>query len=133
MLFRSSQEMLGRAFRKCGFPLPMMVFSAVEGLDFLHKAEGRFIKLILVDLNLPAMSGFEFLAELRKSSYQLIPVVIFSTSVDPSDIQRSYLLRANAYISKPSGYSELIKTMQSVNDFFFNCIQLPDVLSNSIE
>jgi len=123
----ASQDMLERAFRKCEIPSPIKAFSGEEGLALLNDEKYSPIKLILLDLNLPTMSGFDFLAALRRSPHQLLPVIVFSTSTNSNDIVKSYSLGANAYICKPPGYIELIEIMKKVSELFLSCIQLPDI------
>src|ERR1700744_2093126 len=71
------------------------VASAEEGLEFLRQ-EGRFagtgrVKLVVSDLSMPGMDGFEFLAEARKNrALSSIPIVIFSSSRSPQDVLRCY-------------------------------------------
>ncbi len=79
------------------------VATADEGLEFL-KCEGRFAgvgrpKLVVSDLNMPGMDGFEFLRRARNNpALATIPIVIFSSSRAPWDVQRSYQLGANSFI-----------------------------------
>jgi len=74
-------------------------------------------QLILLDLNLPGVHGLEVLAELKDdASLRSIPVVILSSSRHPDDIQRSYALHANAYITKPvdlDAFSAAITTIDA--------------------
>ena len=69
-------------------------------------------KVILLDLKLPKIDGFEVLSVLRKSPQGAkVPVVILSSSNEESDLRRSYQLGANSYIVKPlefNKYSELV-------------------------
>lgn len=82
--------------------------------------------LVLLDLNLPGMHGHDVL-ELMKADPELgtVPVIVMSTSVDDHDIDLSYTGHANAYISKPTGFDEMITAMRAIRDFWFASAQLP--------
>ncbi len=68
--------------------------------------------LIILDINMPRLDGFETLKILRsKKMYQSTPIVMLTTSVQESDRQRASDLGANAYLIKPSTIEELKKTV----------------------
>jgi len=78
-------------------------------------------KLILLDYNLPGVSGMQLLDKIRsESSMKHTPVVVFSSSDDPHDIQNAYNHGANAYLVKPIGMANLKETIQTVCDFWLN-------------
>ena len=65
--------------------------------------------VILVDLRLPRVDGFEFLEWLRageRGQHRLIPVVVLSSSGQPEDVLRAYTLGANSYVVKPVSWQE---------------------------
>ncbi|WP_069658409.1 response regulator [Arcticibacter eurypsychrophilus] len=77
-------------------------------------------KLILLDLNLPGISGINLLKEIRDIPYfRYVPIVLFSTSENPKDIKTALDFGANAYVAKPSGYLNLVICLQSFYDFWF--------------
>ncbi|GGH05840.1 MULTISPECIES: response regulator [Pedobacter] len=78
-------------------------------------------KLILLDLNLPGLSGLDLLKFIREIPYlKTVPVILFSTSDNPEDVKASIEFGANAYLTKPDGYENLLKCVHSVHDFWFN-------------
>ncbi len=82
--------------------------------------------LIMLDVNLPRLSGLEVLAELKRDpELLLIPVVILTTSQAEEDILRSYRLHANAYVTKPVDFEQFIAAIRQVDDFFLTLVQLP--------
>jgi CheY-like chemotaxis protein len=95
-----------------------------NGTLALHKLRylaGRHMKpkLILLDLNLPGISGIEILQEIRGIHYlRYVPVVLFSTSAEPKDVKSALEFGANAYVTKPSSYLDLITCLQSFSDFW---------------
>lgn len=78
-------------------------------------------KLILLDLNLPGISGLDVLKRIKEIPFfKYVPVILFSTSDDPNDVKSSLEIGANAFLTKPNGYNNLIVCMQSLYDFWFN-------------
>ena len=82
--------------------------------------------LIMLDINLPRLSGLEVLAELKADpELALIPVVMLTTSQAEEDILRSYKLHANAYVSKPVDFEGFTSAIRQIDDFFLTLVQLP--------
>lgn len=82
------------------------VKNAIEALTFLHRKNGYEHAprpdLVLLDLNLPKMHGFDFLAEIRQdNNLTTIPVVVLTTSEFGKDIDRAKELGVNGYLIKP--------------------------------
>ena len=107
-----------------------VVTDGEQALQFVRKA-GPFADaprpgLILLDVNLPRLSGLEVLAELKRDpELAIIPVVMLTTSRAEEDILRSYKLHANAYVSKPVDFEHFIAAIRQIDDFFLNLVQLP--------
>ncbi len=103
-------------------------------IDYLRR-QGRYAKsskaqsrpgIILLDLNMPRKDGREALAEIKADeSLREIPVVVLTTSKDEADIQRTYELGANSFISKPVTHSALIDVMRSLSQYWFDVVELP--------
>ena len=91
-------------------PNPCRVLSASGGqqaLDLLAQLPTP-PDLILLDLNMPMMTGFEVLEQLKQSAtYALIPVVILTTSAESTDQQRARWLGATDFMTKPTTYDGL--------------------------
>ena len=82
--------------------------------------------LILLDLNLPRMSGHEVLAEVKNDpALRRIPVVVLTTSQAHEDIVRSYDLHASVHVSKPVDFDEFAGVVKKIDEFFGNVAQLP--------
>lgn len=81
--------------------------------------------LILLDLNLPRVSGREVLAEIKSDqNLRRIPVVVLTTATADEDITQSYDLNANCYINKPVDMTQFVKVVQSIEDFWFTVVTL---------
>ncbi len=91
-----------------------------------HKAYPR-PGIILLDLNMPKMDGREALAEIKSDPLlRSIPVIILTTSQQEEDIRHSYALGVNSYISKPSEFQKLVHIMDSIYQYWFQVVQLPE-------
>jgi CheY-like chemotaxis protein len=101
-----------------------------EAIAFLRK-EGKYVDaprpdLILLDLNLPGMTGSEVLTQVKADeSLKTIPTLILTTSEAEPDIVNSYLLKANAYLTKPLRLDAFESLVKSVNDFWLMQVKLP--------
>jgi chemotaxis family two-component system response regulator Rcp1 len=102
----------------------------VEAMAFLRR-EGAYIgairpDLILLDLNMPRMSGSEVLTRLKADDdLRAIPVVILTTSDSEGDIVKSYQLSANCYLCKPVELDQFESMIQSINDFWLRRVKMP--------
>lgn len=86
-----------------------------SGTKLLHDLENPPPNphILFLDLNMPGISGFDVLQELRSSeAHKNLPIVIFSTSNDERTIAKSRELGASYYVSKPNDFSLLKKTIQ---------------------
>ena len=78
-------------------------------------------RLILLDLNLPGISGIDILKEISDIPFlRYVPVILFSTSDNPKDMERSLEFGANSYVTKPNSYVDLIVCLQSFSDFWLH-------------
>jgi len=82
--------------------------------------------LVILDLNLPGVDGFEVLKELKNDSFtKWIPVVILTSSPKEEDCKRCYELGANAYVVKPSSFKELVELTKTIKDFWLSFNKIP--------
>ena len=92
-----------------------------EALDYLEglSANESLPELILLDLQLPKISGLEVLKAIRENSRtQLLPVVILTSSDEEQDLMRSYQLGANSYIRKPVDFSQFVEAVQQLGIYW---------------
>jgi CheY-like chemotaxis protein len=107
-----------------------VVSDGEQAIQFLHRTgpypDAPRPGLILLDVNLPKLSGLEVLAALKKDPELLaVPVVMLTTSQADEDILRSYKLHANAYVSKPVDFEQFTEAIRQIDDFFLTLVQLP--------
>lgn len=101
-----------------------------EVMDFLQKkhrfSEAPTPDLILLDMNLPKKNGLEVLMEIKGSEeFQMIPVIMLTTSSSEEDISESYKRHVNCFITKPVDAESFIKTVIATEHFWMQIVTLP--------
>lgn len=104
--------------------------SGEEALEFLSNAGPEkttpLPDLILLDLNMPRVSGIEILQTIKNAAdTATIPVIILTTSYAKSDISACYKLHANSYIIKPVGYMEYRQVIERLYNYWVEASTLP--------
>ena len=106
-----------------------------DALDFLYR-QGEYENeatsprpaLIVLDLNLPGTDGREVLATVKEDrDLQTIPVIIFSTSSNPIDIEACYRHGVSGYIVKPMNSAQLQKLVEIFTQYWFKAVELPSI------
>ena len=100
-----------------------------EGLEMLSRlnSRSRHPDLVLLDLNLPKISGHEVLATIKRDPKTCcIPVIVLTSSRAEADIRRAYESHANAYLRKPSTLEGLISAAQQIKNFWLETATLPN-------
>ncbi|HNV46207.1 MAG TPA: response regulator [Spirochaetota bacterium] len=119
-------EMISRAFDLAGIVACVdTVRSGPEALDYLYgrnayeeTGAGRPV-LVLLDIKLPFRSGIEVVRELKEDeNMKTIPVIMLTSSDDAGDIEAAYRAGANAYIIKPTSFSEFVAIIRSMTQFW---------------
>lgn len=81
--------------------------------------------MILLDIRLPILSGHEVLNAVRAyQPFNVIPVLILSTSQSPEDMSKAYALGASCYLVKPRAFEDVVAMCQSIVSFWFNRVSL---------
>ncbi len=101
----------------------ILLKDGLEALDYLQKIDidgndeiRSQIDLVILDLNLPRVSGMDVLKFLKKNSrYCSIPVVILSTSADHETIETAYKNGVNSYITKPISYEGFVEKIKALS------------------
>ena len=116
------------AFVEQGVPGQLVV--ARDGEDGLAAAAahaGDPLRLVLLDLNLPDMSGFDVLQALRAHAdprVRRVPVVVLTTSRAPEDIRRAYDLTASSFVAKPGDLDDFLALVGEVRAWWLERVEL---------
>ena len=107
-------RLLTTAFSRIGFEGDLHhVTSGEDAVVFL--SESSEVHLVILDLNLPGMSGLEVLARVKGDlRLRRHPVAILSTSDAPADVEHALDLHANAYFQKPGEFSEIVELARAL-------------------
>lgn len=102
----------------------------LQAMSFLSRQNGYADAprpdLVLLDLNLPKLSGREVLERVKRDPGLMnIPVVVLTTSAAEEDILRSYQLHANCYITKPVDLEQFLKVISTIDNFWLTIVKLP--------
>jgi len=107
-----------------------VVPDGIEAMRFLRR-QGPYTTaerpdIILLDLNMPRMTGCEVLEEIRQDDgLKAIPVIVLTTSGAVQDVREAYELGANAYLTKPVGFDAFLNVVEAVEAFWFGLTLLP--------
>jgi len=117
-----------RALEKNGAADRVVV--ARDGEEALsHLFGGKLAELpavVLLDLKLPRMSGFEVLRRIRENEFtRFLPVVVLSSSDEDGDLLRSFELGVNSYILKPVSFTEFVEVTRQVGVYWLRLNQTP--------
>lgn len=120
------QFLLQTAFESTGVVCDLVFFTNGEELiNQLAIADHR-PTLVLLDLNMPIMDGFQTLSHLRnQEAYRTMPVLVLTTSSQREDVTRAYSLGANSFITKPHQYADLTRTVQQLQQFWLSTASIP--------
>jgi CheY-like chemotaxis protein len=116
-----------RAFKMARLITPLQVVTdGADAVSYL-RGEGKYAdrdahplpKLIVMDIKMPRLNGFEVLQWIKQSGpLRRIPIVIVSSSNNPSDINRAYELGANAYMVKPVDYRAVERLFETITHYW---------------
>lgn len=120
-------ELVKLSVRELENPVDLVhVGDGQELLNFLQTAVLSDIALILLDLNMPRVSGIDVLRHMQENpSYKKVPVVMFTTSNSKSDIMKCYELGAKAFVCKPLDIFEFNNSIRSIVEFWTGINMLP--------
>ncbi len=121
-----------RVFRKLDLDKRVHITKdGVEALEFLSqsqkdKHEKSSLKVILLDLKMPRMTGLEFLEIVKsKEETRHLPVVILTSSNEEVDIERAYQLGVNSYLVKPVNYDVFSAAIKDITNYWLEINKTP--------
>jgi CheY-like chemotaxis protein len=126
-------RLIEKNIRRAGVNNEIIPFTnGTEALRYLLGADGSGVEsagrhlLVLLDLNLPDMTGVSILEKVKNNQHtRLSPVVVLTTTDDEREIQRCYDLGANVYITKPVDYEGFANAIRQLG-LFFSVMQVPE-------
>lgn len=128
--------LIQRAFSKARLAHPLQQVSdgeeAINYLDgrgsYANRQQYPLPGLLLLDLKLPRTSGLEVLAWLKdQPGMHRLPVVVFTSSREDTDIQRAYELGANSYLVKPVHFDALLEMVHTLGVYWLHFNERPDI------
>ena len=117
-------ELAELMFRQLRVSNPLrFVRSGLEAMDYLHgrgqfndRVKHPFPGIVLLDISMPELDGFEVLALIREEpKFQGLPVFMFSNFNEPEDHERAKQLGANGYMAKSASYKSFATWLEDVN------------------
>ena len=89
------------------------VFTAENGDDALSVMEKEHIDLVVLDIMMPKMNGYEFTEEIRRDNDNL-PILMVSAKQEPTDIHKGFLVGTDDYITKPVDEAEMLLRIKAL-------------------
>jgi CheY-like chemotaxis protein len=125
-------RLIERNIRRSGVNNQIVPFTnGTDAVGYLFGPDGSGIDrkgqalLILLDLNLPDMTGIDILKRVKENKHlKSTPVVVLTTTDDSQEIKRCYELGCNVYITKPVNYESFANAIRQLG-LFFSVIQVP--------
>jgi chemotaxis family two-component system response regulator Rcp1 len=103
-----------------------VVRDGATALEHLRASRMDAPDLVILDLNLPRLTGHEVLAAMRADeALRRIPVAVLTTSSAETDVAKSYDLGANCFLTKPVDIEQFIHVVQSIDNFWLGLVRLP--------
>ncbi len=126
-------RLIEKNIRRAGVANEIVPFTnGTDALTYLFGADGSGAVnsgrqlLVLLDLNLPDMTGVDILEKIKANEHiRRSPVVVLTTTDDQREIQRCYDLGANVYITKPVDYDGFANAIKQLG-LFFSVMQIPE-------
>lgn len=93
---------------------------------YINETEYPRPQIVILDLNMPKKDGRQALKEIKVDKELCkIPVIVFTTSSQPDDIEHMYKLGSNSYITKPSSFDGLLNIAKEIEVYWFRTVELP--------
>ncbi|MBP9151406.1 MAG: response regulator [Flavobacteriales bacterium] len=116
-----------RAFSELSISNPLIITkNGEDALEYLMRSDNVRPGLILLDLNMPRVSGIEFLRQYKSvDRLKWIPAVVLTTSANHRDIQDAYMHQTAGYMVKPLNFDEFKDVIKDIYEYWRRC-ELPD-------
>jgi CheY-like chemotaxis protein len=124
------QEMISLAFKRASVVnVVITMANGQEALDYLSALQNEFVlpAVIILDLNMPLMDGFEFLRRIKaEPRFAALPVVVLTTSQFDRDLTQSYALGASSCLTKPADFEQLVQMAAEVDQYWCRRNRIPE-------
>jgi CheY-like chemotaxis protein len=129
--------LMRHGFHRAGLLNPLhWVSSGEEAIQYLngsgrysHRVEHPLPDLILLDLKMLGMDGFEVLTWIRRQpGIRILPVVVLTSSEQIQDVNHAYSLGANSFLVKPLDFMNYAELAKILRDFWLKCARRPEIL-----
>lgn len=119
-------RLIEKNIRRAGVANDIVTFgNGSQALDYLLSARLPRPYLILLDLNLPDMTGVDILSAIKSNdNTRRAPVIVLTTTDDKREVEKCYDLGANVYIVKPLNYDSFANAIRQLG-LFLSVIQVP--------
>lgn len=119
------QRILIEIFKELDYKNELLFFSdGNEALEFFNTTK-TVPFLILSDVNMPKINGFELRKKIRENeelAYKSVPFLFFSTGADKESVRQAYALSVQGFFRKPIGIEGLTETMRKIVEYWKECI-----------
>ncbi|MFQ5433035.1 MAG: response regulator [Nitrospinota bacterium] len=127
-------KLIKKNLQKGGINNPFIILNdGQKAVDFLfgkgeYEGKARLSPLlVLLDLNMPLVDGYQVLKMMKEdNTTKKIPVVVLTTTENPSEVQRCYELGCNVFVTKPVEYEEFAEAMRKLG-LFIEIMMVPDI------
>jgi len=136
---RDDETLVRRALSTCRVPAAVVVArDGAEALDYLfalgewkHRDIGEQPVLVLLDISLPKIDGFEVLRQIRADPLtRLLPVVVLTSSRQQSDVLSGYVAGANGYVVKPIDFGKFVEATQELGNYWGQLNEAPPSIAS---
>ena len=104
-----SRDFYSRIVQAAGFTFA----TAADGMEGLEKATAELFQLILTDVNMQGMDGYEFIRRVRRNpDYEAVPIIIISTEAGELDKQQGFSAGASLYLVKPTDANRIMESIK---------------------
>jgi CheY-like chemotaxis protein len=119
--------LIEKNLRRAGLPYPIVKLDdGRKAVDYLFGEGDGQTALMLLDLNLPVLDGYQVLKIVKNDARtKLIPVVMLTTTDNPQEIAKCYELGCNLYMTKPIDYDQFSETIRMLG-LFLSVVKVPE-------
>ena len=134
--------LIQRAFKKAGIINPLFIARDGEQAISYLEGTGRFSNredfplpdLLLLDLKMPKVDGFEVLSWVRKHpKLSSLPVVVLTSSNEIRDVNLAYRLGANSFLVKPTDFDNVVELVQGLQNYWLQSSKAPEISRDPIK